>query len=521
VRGWYTRKAMADLKGENRPELVIGLVGAVGTDTSILEEALAESLGGVSYVSEPIRVSQLLTEFPRWSELPTSPEDVRYEKFMGAGDSLRELSHRGDAMALLAIAAIKEHRDTLTGATGDPAYGHAFILRSLKHEDEVETLEEVYGPHFFLIAGYSPREKRVADLARRIAESHGEFDNDAFRGTAEDLVERDLSDRTNALGQHVEDVFPRAHFFVDVSDPDGVRQSVSRLVELLFSHPFHTPTPDEYSMFHAEAASLRSASLGRQVGAVIATDRGDIIAVGANEVPRAGGGQYWEGDHPDGRDHVRGEDSNDTMKRLVISDLLRRLRSAKWLAAEHEETDPEVLVDQAVNPETGPLRDAHAARLIEFGRAVHAEMAALTDAARRGARVEGQVLFTTTFPCHECTRQIVAAGLSEVVYIEPYPKSLALQLFDDSIVAERGRLEESVVFRPFVGVGPRMYTKLFKMVKRKEADGKLIVWNPKEARPRVIRYKSPDYLQRETLVIEKELAEIRDLEILQEVEKEV
>jgi hypothetical protein len=66
-----------------------------------------------------------------------------------------------------------------------------------------------------------------------------------------------------------------------------------------------------------------------------------------------------------------------------------------------------------------------------------------------------------------------------------------------------------------------MYTKLFKMVKRKEADGKLIVWNPKEARPRVIRYKSPDYLQRETLVIEKELAEIRDLEILQEVEKEV
>ena len=39
-------------------------------------------------------------------------------------------------------------------------------------------------------------------------------------------------------------------------------------------------------MFHAHAASLRSAQLGRQVGAALLSDLGDVIAVGANEVPR-------------------------------------------------------------------------------------------------------------------------------------------------------------------------------------------------------------------------------------------
>jgi deoxycytidylate deaminase len=30
-----------------------------------------------------------------------------------------------------------------------------------------------------------------------------------------------------------------------------------------------------------------------------------------------------------------------------------------------------------------------------------------------------------SFPCHMCARHIIATGLREVVYIEPYPKSVA------------------------------------------------------------------------------------------------
>ena len=61
----------------------------------------------------------------------------------------------------------------------------------------------------------------------------------------------------------------------------------------------------EYAMFMAYAASLRSAELGRQVGAVILSQQGEFISVGANEVPCGGGGLYWSDDAHDGRERKR------------------------------------------------------------------------------------------------------------------------------------------------------------------------------------------------------------------------
>src|ERR1035437_10141212 len=78
-------------------------------------------------------------------------------------------------------------------------------------------------------------------------------------------------------------------------------------------------------MFLAFASSLRSAQLARQVGAAILNSRGDTLAVGCNEVPRAGGGSYWPGD-PDSRDHKIGRDSNDSRKDVIANDILNRLR---------------------------------------------------------------------------------------------------------------------------------------------------------------------------------------------------
>ena len=57
-------------------------------------------------------------------------------------------------------------------------------------------------------------------------------------------------------------------------------------------------------MFQAAAAMRRSAELGRQVGAAICTKAGDVVTVGTNEVPKAGGGLYWEGDEPDARESL-------------------------------------------------------------------------------------------------------------------------------------------------------------------------------------------------------------------------
>jgi deoxycytidylate deaminase len=44
-------------------------------------------------------------------------------------------------------------------------------------------------------------------------------------------------------------------------------------------------------------------------------------------------------------------------------------------------------------------------------------MSALLDADRRGVAVQGATLHTTTFPCHNCARHIVGAGIDRVVFI--------------------------------------------------------------------------------------------------------
>jgi hypothetical protein len=101
----------------------------------------------------------------------------------------------------------------------------------------------------------------------------------------------------------------------------------------------------------------------------------------------------------------------------------------------------------------------------EFGRATHAEMSALVDAARRGVAVQGASFFTTTFPCHNCARHIIEAGIRRVVFIEPYSKSQALALHEDSmeLVAAHPPVggSKKTQFEPFVGVAPRRYLELF------------------------------------------------------------
>jgi deoxycytidylate deaminase len=124
------------------------------------------------------------------------------------------------------------------------------------------------------------------------------------------------------------------------------------------------------------------------------------------------------------------------------------------------------------------LRKSPIGGLLEFSRAVHAEMDALLAAARKGVSTVGAKLFVTTYPCHYCARHIIAAGIDEVQYIEPYPKSLASKLHADAITSDSSELSPSaaklqnkvnvnaghklkVLFRPFTGVAPRLYRRVF------------------------------------------------------------
>jgi deoxycytidylate deaminase len=395
------------------PELVLCLCAAVGTDTSIVSDAFAAELQSVGYAPFPIRLSKLMSEVQGLDYLSDlKAEDERIRESMNAGNEIRRIIGHGDAVVRLALAVIRGQRIDLSGDEEVPAERHCFLITSLKREEELVTLKKLFGQRVLLASIYEPREHRVENLCRKIASSRGSPEPEAHRDTAEQLIDTDQKERSNPLGQRLEDVFQRADVFLKVGQT--LRADVRRFIQLLFSAPFITPTVDELLMFQARATAQRSADLARQVGAVIATSRGEILATGCNEVPRAGGGVIWDdvaGTERDYRDYKLGQDPAAGAKKEIVTEMLRALSDASWLAPEKTRRDCEELAQEALFIDAKPLSRTAVADLLEFGRIVHAEMAAICDAAMRGVSIRDGTLFCTTFPCHMCARHVIAAGI--------------------------------------------------------------------------------------------------------------
>jgi deoxycytidylate deaminase len=473
------------------PELVFGVVGAIGTDIDEVTTVLVDELSRVGYEAHLIHVSRLMYKIDRYRGLEKrrfSSEYDRIDAHMTAGSGLRKAVQRGDALALMCVAEIRRIRGLASHPNSPNSEKRvAYILRSLKNPEEVRRLRDIYGRAFYVISAYAPREVRISQLALRITTASGTGQENA-RAKAEQLVERDEKEEVS-FGQNVRESFPLADTFVDASVRSSLEESLRRFVELVFSHPFHTPTRDEYGMFHAYGAALRSADLSRQVGAAITTKSGDIIAVGCNDVPRFSGGQYWPEDAQDHRDFRLGHDSNTAFKRELVEQFIAVVDSLGFLSRKAKDAGIHSTASKLLSNKD--FKDSIAASVIEFGRSVHAEMAAISDAARRGVSLAGTTLFSTTFPCHLCARHIVASGVSRVVYIEPYPKSRAARLYADSIVVDPAELiDGKVAFKPFVGLAPSVYTEMFRMQgdTRKRGDGKALKWAPERAVPRMRRF---------------------------------
>ncbi|MFO7835294.1 MAG: cytidine/deoxycytidylate deaminase family protein [Candidatus Thorarchaeota archaeon] len=68
----------------------------------------------------------------------------------------------------------------------------------------------------------------------------------------------------------------------------------------------------------------------------------------------------------------------------------------------------------------------------ELCRGLHAEQNAIIQAAYHGVSVKGAKLYVTTKPCSICTKMLINAGITEIIYIEPYEDELAAQLIEEA-----------------------------------------------------------------------------------------
>lgn len=138
------------------------------------------------------------------------------------------------------------------------------------------------------------------------------------------------------------------------------------------------PTWDQYFMDITSLVATRSSCLRRQVGALLVKNR-NILATGYNGVPS-------------GITHC--EAAGCLRERLGV-----------------------------------PSGERH-----ELCRGLHAEQNAIIQAAKHGININGATLYCTTMPCIICTKMIINAGITRVIYGEGYTDELASEMIAESAI---------------------------------------------------------------------------------------
>lgn len=483
--------AKAELLAAAAHEFVFAVVGHIGSGTSNVASAFEELLGKQK---QPFHTSVLKARdvIEAWAKASgkehpatTAPQSIETAtSWQNLGDAMRGDTKDHAAVARALIGKIRETRALAVNQPlqdGEPVEPdgkpRAYILDSLRHPAEVNLLRHLYQDAFVLIGVVCDADVREARLQDKLGNPP--------KAALQEFMKRDEKDDLKH-GQQVAKTFQIADFYVD-NTPDrfiytesgqkkkenpewDINDKLSRLVRIISHDGIERPELAETAMHHAYSAQLRSACLSRQVGAALMDRDGNLLSTGTNEVPKAGGGVYGE----IFSDSIAAENS----KVKVPLDQRCSQRPDKYCSSTREQNaiidtiiadvaDLQPLTSENVTKLRQRLKHGRVGDTIEFSRAVHAEMDALLSASRSGGSTVGTRLFVTTYPCHYCARHIISAGVDEVQYIEPYFKSLAARLHSDAIQQRLTKWippskgGDTVLFRPFTGVAPRLYRRAF------------------------------------------------------------
>ncbi|MBX9826696.1 MAG: deoxycytidylate deaminase [Xanthobacteraceae bacterium] len=382
-------------------EFVFAVVGHVGSGTTKVATSLRDLLltgpAAETFDTEIIKARELIEAWAQENGHPPPAQEPGSLKttvdYQNLGDAMRK---EGDhaSVARRAIQRIRQLRAKKQGVEdlGDQPIvpdgtRRAYIIDSIRHPAEVELLRRLYRDAFVLIGV-------VCDAKVRLERLHSEKYKAAGKDDIEKFMDRD-SLASETYGQRVSDAFHMADYFVDNTAPqyleDGspnikdwdINDNLSRLMKIITHSELVRPSMAETAMHEAYGASLRSACLSRQVGAALIGADGNVIGTGANEVPKAGGGVYGEAlgrREEDYRCAFRASGkycSNTVEQNKIIDELFESVPELKNLDAITK------------NSRKLEMRQSRVGDLIEFSRAVHAEMDALFSAARKGASTVG------------------------------------------------------------------------------------------------------------------------------------
>lgn len=473
----FSNKSTSErVKDTHTEEIVIGLCSQIGAQKKEVIAAIEKSFKSFNYIIKKIKFTDVIQEAIEENDQYKN-KTLAFRKFkekIDAGNKLRE-KYGSDYLANIAITQIAHQKKIKYNINSSKDFDKVesqricYIIDSIKHTSELSTFRDVYQGVFYLISIYTPFNERVKKLSvPNITENE-----------AKELIAIDQYE-VSPNGQQVRKVFVDADFFVRIEDKtkNEIQKKINRYANLIFEYGIETPSIDERAMYEAKSASVNSACLSRQVGASILSKEGDLISTGWNDVPKYGGNLYTNNGEVDNRCFIKGICYNDYNKdklRQFIEDEFQENINLDEIIGENDFTNEHInSIKKELKLYLGKvLKKSSIKSLIEFSRSVHAEMHAIINAGNLdGSKIKGGTLFCTTYPCHNCARHIIAAGIKKVYYIEPYLKSKAPELHNDSITEDE-TITKKVQILLFDGVAPRRYLSFFNNIRPRKELGKL------------------------------------------------
>lgn len=246
------------------PEVVFGLVGPIGVNMAIVEQKLKEALVAVGYNPQAIRLTDLMPQIAVDGVDAAEPLDPaeRYENRIAYANAVRRKCENDAALAALAVAEIRNIRvrywkrvegnaptESATDQQGHdeevsekeiekhanrPIARNAYILRQLKREEEILFLRKIYGRKFIQISIHASEIQRTKNLERNFGTRNAELTPESCRKAAEELVQKDMHERSDAHGQRIDEVFHLGDAFINGRNEESISDTIDRFVDAFF-----------------------------------------------------------------------------------------------------------------------------------------------------------------------------------------------------------------------------------------------------------------------------------------------
>lgn len=240
------------------PELIFGIVGPIGVDVETIIDSISRIILEVNYTPKTIHLTKHMITSKINAEIDDSSYYSRYMSLIKYANEFRKLAGSPAAMAGLAVVKIRELREKET----IPSFGTAYVVRQFKRPEEIAVMRRIYGRKFLQVSVYgSPMDRRKI-LMEKIASYDASPKTDAEREHhAINLIETDANQADEENGQRLADVFHLGDVFVDGIDRDKADATLRRFIRAFFGNNSASPSVDEFGLYTASAASLRSVDL--------------------------------------------------------------------------------------------------------------------------------------------------------------------------------------------------------------------------------------------------------------------